>query len=81
MFGYGFFLYYILNEFIPICEQKGDIELKNKCENIKISLKKSLNTTGWDGRWYKRAFMDDGNWLAAWKMMNVKLIVLHKAGV
>ena len=23
-------------------------------------LKKSLNTNGWDGRWYKRAFMDDG---------------------
>ena len=65
MFGYGFFLYYILNEFIPICEQRGDIELKNKYENIKISLKKSLNTTGWDGRWYKRAFMDDGNWLGS----------------
>ena len=23
-------------------------------------LKKALNTEGWDGAWYKRAFFDDG---------------------
>ena len=65
MYGFGFFLYYILENFIPICEEKGDIELKNKYEDIKIKLKKSLNSNGWDGRWYKRAFMDDGNLLGS----------------
>ena len=28
-------------------------------------LKRALNTNGWDGRWYKRAFMDDGNILGS----------------
>ena len=32
---------------------------------IKEKLKKALNTNGWDGRWFKRAFMDDGNTLGS----------------
>ena len=28
-------------------------------------LRKHLNTNGWDGRWFKRAFMDDGNVLGS----------------
>ena len=28
-------------------------------------LKKALNTNGWDGRWFKRAFMDDGHVLGS----------------
>ena len=34
-------------------------------KEIKVQLKKALNTNGWDGRWYKRAFMDDGNVLGS----------------
>ena len=43
-------------------------EVKNRIERfkeIKMQLKKALNTKGWDGRWYKRAFMDDGNVLGS----------------
>ena len=41
-------------------------ELKSqKYIQIKNELKKSLNTNGWDGRWYKRAYMDDGNILGS----------------
>ena len=68
----GFFIYYILDNFIPICKEMLE---KNKLENeknieaeetikhyeeIKLKLKKNLNTVAWDGRWYKRAFTDDG---------------------
>ena len=28
-------------------------------------LKRALNNNGWDGRWYKRAFMDDGSVLGS----------------
>ena len=48
----GFFLYNILDRFIPIVKQKQE-------------LKKALNTSGWDGRWYKRAFTDDGQVLGS----------------
>lgn len=61
----GFFLYGILEKFIPICKQKGEEELAQKYETIKNNLKRTLNTNGWDGRWYKRAFMDDGNILGS----------------
>ena len=61
----GFFLYTILDRFIPICEYKGDIELSKKYRQLQSDLRKALNTNGWDGRWYKRAFMDDGNILGS----------------
>ncbi len=61
----GFFLALILEKFIPICEEYKNKELAQKYEEIKNNLKKALNTNGWDGRWYKRAFMDDGNVLGS----------------
>ena len=68
----GFFLYYILDNFIKICENHGkqekNIDLTAKFDEYKKimeKLKKSLNSVAWDGRWYKRAYCDDGNWLGA----------------
>ena len=61
----GFFLYNILDRFINICKYKEDESKVKKYEEIKINLKKALNTNGWDGRWYKRAYMDDGNILGS----------------
>ncbi len=61
----GFFLSIILENFIPICKQKGEETLAEKYQEIKNNLKRALNTNGWDGRWYKRAFMDDGNVLGS----------------
>ncbi|MBR3254925.1 MAG: NdvB [Clostridia bacterium] len=57
----GFFLYYILDNFIPICIYKKDVDLANKYEMKKEELKNALNSNGWDGRWFKRAFADDGS--------------------
>lgn len=37
-----------------------DIETKTIYEQKIAELKDSLNSNGWDGRWYKRAFFDDG---------------------
>ena len=61
----GFFLYDILDNFIPFCQKRGDMNLVSKYEDVKNNLKKALNTNGWDGRWYRRAFMDDGNMLGS----------------
>ena len=56
----GFFLYEILNRFIPICEEMNDLDKVEKYKQVKENLKRALNTAGWDGRWFKRAFTDDG---------------------
>ena len=61
----GFFLSLILENFITICQERQDEKLAQKYEEIKNQLKRALNTKGWDGRWYKRAFMDDGNVLGS----------------
>ena len=39
--------------------------LLQQFDEIKKRLKRALNTNAWDGRWYKRAFMDDGNVLGS----------------
>ena len=52
-------------------ENKKISELKNLSEKIKKyteiknNLKRALNTKGWDGRWFKRAYMDDGSSLGS----------------
>lgn len=56
----GFFIYDILTKFIPIVENKGDIERANKYKDIQEKLKRALNNSGWDGRWFKRAYTDEG---------------------
>ncbi len=61
----GFFLYDVLKKFIPICVEKDEIELAKKYEEIMEKLKRALNSSGWDGRWFRRAFMDDGNVLGS----------------
>lgn len=66
----GFFLYDILTKFVKIIErvEENAQEKTNKIQKytqILEKLKKSLNTYGWDGRWYKRAFTDDGDELGS----------------
>ena len=56
----GFFLYNILIRFAKICEYKKDVSLKAKYLMLSEELKKSLNENAWDGKWYKRAFFEDG---------------------
>ena len=56
----GFFLYDVLDRFIKLCEYKNDTENMNKFNDVKSNLKNSLNKECWDGRWFNRAFCDDG---------------------
>ena len=61
----GFFMYIILRRFLPICRYRGEEERAKRYEEISEKLRKALNTNGWDGRWYKRAFMDNGEALGS----------------
>lgn len=61
----GFFLYTVLDRFIPICQERGEEERAEKYKKIQEELKRALNTAGWDGRWYKRAYMDNGEQLGS----------------
>ncbi len=83
----GFFLYDVLKHFIPFCIRKGDEKLAQKYETITENLKRALNSNAWDGRWYKRAFMDDGETLGSLQNEECKIdsisqswSVISKAG-
>ena len=56
----GFFLYRILTDFIPICEQRGDTARVESYRAYLDHLRVTLNDTGWDGDWYRRAYYDNG---------------------
>src|SRR5450432_1988542 len=56
----GFFLYSILDEFIPIAESRADSARVSRYRSYKEKLGEALNDAGWDGGWYRRAFYDDG---------------------
>lgn len=69
----GFFLYDVLKKFIPICMQKEDLSKAAYYELICDGLKKSLNINGWDGRWFRRAFTDDGDIIGSIKNDECKI--------
>ncbi len=60
----GFFLYDILSKFINIMQERGEKDIKKYYETLEI-LKKALNKNGWDGRWYRRAYTDNGEILGS----------------
>lgn len=56
----GWFMYRVLNDFIPICEMRKDFERSRTLGAIADKLLTSIEEHGWDGGWYRRAYFDDG---------------------
>ena len=58
----GFFLHGILDDFIPLCESRGDAARAQSYRAYRAGLAKALNADdqGWDGGWYRRAYYDNG---------------------
>lgn len=61
----GWFLYAILEDFIPLCYRESDPEYAAQLEHMKENLKTSIEDHCWDGEWYLRAFYDDGTKLGS----------------
>jgi len=56
----GFFLYHILDLFSPLCDRRGDMERAGRYRAYQRDLHTALDTEGWDGSWYRRAWYDNG---------------------
>ena len=56
----GWFLYKVLDEFSVFCEARQQTERVARYRKHMGELRNSLESNGWDGDWYLRAFFDDG---------------------
>jgi cyclic beta-1,2-glucan synthetase len=56
----GWFLHTVLAAFAPIAEARGESTHAERWRAQMTSLEQALETDGWDGDWYRRAFFDDG---------------------
>ncbi|TYC63977.1 glycosyl transferase [Rhodobacterales bacterium] len=60
----GWLLLQTLTAFIPLAERR-DAALALRWRSKVKALRKSMETNGWDGDWYRRATFDDGTWLGS----------------
>ena len=56
----GWFLLGTLAGFAPLARERGDHDRAQRWEDHAGRLKQALETTGWDGGWYRRGTFDDG---------------------
>ncbi len=54
------FLFSVLEDFIPLCESRGDSLRVSGYREHQRRLSEALETSGWDGDWYRRGYYDDG---------------------
>ncbi len=61
----GWFLYSVINEMQPICKyMEDDHSIKELQDKAEILLEK-IELNGWDGKWYRRGFFDNGDKLGS----------------
>lgn len=56
----GWFLYKILSDFEGLANYMNDEERINKYKDTKEFIRENIEKNAWDGKWYKRAYFDDG---------------------
>ena len=57
----GWFLCKVVADFAPLAEARGEHERAARWRAAAEGWRKALLTQAWDGRWFKRAFFDDGS--------------------
>jgi cyclic beta-1,2-glucan synthetase len=56
----GWFLLTVLQRFAPVAEARGEAERAARYRKIAEELSQAIEQHAWDGRWYRRAYFDDG---------------------
>lgn len=56
----AFFLYDVLKRFKEVARLHGDLAFAENCEAQAERLRQSIEEHAWDGRWYRRAYFDNG---------------------
>jgi cyclic beta-1,2-glucan synthetase len=56
----SFFLYDVLMRFAEISTMKNDLTFAKRCHHEARELQQNIESNGWDGEWYRRAYFDNG---------------------
>ena len=56
----GWFLCRVIDDYAPLAERRGEFARLQRWRQARHALATALERAGWDGRWYRRAFFDDG---------------------
>jgi cellobiose phosphorylase len=56
----AFFLFEVLTHFAEVAKIHGDQAFAGRCLNEVGRLQKNIEANAWDGKWYRRAYFDDG---------------------
>ncbi|MEP7161310.1 MAG: glucoamylase family protein [Dermatophilaceae bacterium] len=56
----GWFLHRTLSDFLPFVQARHDEVFERECREQQDRLLEALERDGWDGRWYRRGYFDDG---------------------
>jgi len=63
----GFFLHHVLESFATLARARGDSPFAEQCRQEAAKLSRIIEESGWDGKWYRRAYFDDGTPLGSAK--------------
>lgn len=75
----GFFLYQIIDDFIPIIKNYDKTINVDKFKEFNQKLKENLNNNAWDGNYYLRAYFDNGNKLGSHENEECKIDLISQS--
>ncbi len=75
----AFFLHRILDDFVPLCERRGDVARVQRYRGYQARLRDALEGPAWDGEWYRRAYYDDGTPLGSASNQECRIDALAQA--
>ncbi len=75
----GFFLTMVIERFVSFCVYRGDRTQARRYQRYLRELRQALETAGWDGRWYRRAYYDDGSPLGSASNQECRIDALVQA--
>ncbi len=56
----AFFLHTVLMQYSKLALLRGDAAFSGQCQKEAENLRHNIESNGWDGEWYRRAYFDDG---------------------
>jgi len=68
----AWFLIDVLNQFADLCEERGAVIAENY-RRMSEEIRAAVESSGWDGDWYRRAYHDDGTSLGSRESPEAKI--------